>query len=899
MTRLTRCAALLAIVVLLPVAVRLLSAFAHRADSGPPAAKKTNALSPQDELKSFSLADDNLIIELVASEPAVVSPAAMAWDENGRLFVVEMRDYPLGPGSGQIKLLEDRDGNGTFERATVFADKLPFPTSVLPWKGGILVTAAPNLWYLKDTDGDGKADQRRILLTGFKEGNQQLRANGLLWGLDGWVYGANGRSDGELRQPGAGKPVSIRRRDFCFRPETGEVEAVAGFSQFGLARDDWGNRFLSWNTIPLRQVVLEERYLNRNPQLRGSTVEQTTDPADPGRLFRISPPPRTFNNESVDFPNASCGVTIFRGELLGDGYRGNAFVCEPLLNLVHRRTLIPNGPAFVARRGEQGKEFLASTDPWFHPVNLATGPDGALYVADFYREMVEHPHYVWPESLRPKIDFRLGADRGRIWRIRRKDAKPGPAPRMGADTSERLVEYLSHPNGWWRDTAQRLLLERRDRQAVEPLADTIPKGKTPQARVHALWTLHGLNALKGEWLLTALQDPHPRVRDHALQLCEGRLGSSPDLRKATVALANDLDVRVRFRLAAVLGAMADRDALKALAAIAHRDRADPWVRLAILSSLGADIWTFTELLLGQHPEWLTEPTEEQGRFLAEVGGLIGAQNRPRDLAPCLELLARQGPSTMPGRLALLAGLGDGMARSGRPLRLLIDRTPKDLEKPVGALEGLFEVARRIAPSDEEPAHLRVVALRVLAHGRPETEGKYLVPLLQPSHPFPVQSAAARGLGDLDSPAVAAQALKQWTGYAVNTRREIVAALLRSPGLVVVLLDSIKAGKVSARELDAASRQALLGHPTPALRNRAREVLAAGSSNDRQAIVIYNSRTCNRSSAQSPDSTRDTHAARPRRLLRTATPPPSAGIPRPRCRTPSPRTTSRSSSPCFR
>jgi putative membrane-bound dehydrogenase-like protein len=382
-----------------------------RAADGPPGPR-----SPAEERQTFRLADETLTVDLVAAEPEVVSPVALAWDEDGRLFVAEMSDYPLGPGSGRIKLLENPDAGGRYRKATVFADGLAFPNGVLPWRGGVLVTSAPNLWYLKDTDGDGRADERRVVLTGFHEGNQQLRANGLQWGLDNWVYGANGRSDGAIRRPGEppGKAVSIRRRDFRFRPETGEAEAVAGFSQFGLAKDDWGNRFLSWNTSPFRQVVLEERYLSRNPYLAAaSSVATLADPADQGRLYPASPPPTTFNREPVLYFNASCGPTVYRGDLLPASYRGNLFVCEPLTNLVHRRSLAPAGVTFVARRAEQGKEFLAAADPWFHGVNLATGPDGALYIADFYRRWVEHPLYV-PEKLRAGVDWRMGHEHGRI-----------------------------------------------------------------------------------------------------------------------------------------------------------------------------------------------------------------------------------------------------------------------------------------------------------------------------------------------------------------------------------------------------------------------------------------------------------------------------------------------------
>src|SRR5256885_14728458 len=200
-------------------------------------------LSPQQELATFHFANENFTAELVASEPDVVAPVAIAWDADGRLFVAEMTDYPSGPVSGHIRMLDDRDGDGRYGHATIFADKIAFPNGVMPWNGGILVTAAPDILFFKDTDGDGRADERRVVLTGFAEGNQQLRVNGLFWGLDNWIYGANGRSDGEVRWaeealPGvaagrATETISIRRRDFRFQPEAQRFEAVAGNSQFG------------------------------------------------------------------------------------------------------------------------------------------------------------------------------------------------------------------------------------------------------------------------------------------------------------------------------------------------------------------------------------------------------------------------------------------------------------------------------------------------------------------------------------------------------------------------------------------------------------------------------------------------------------------------------------------
>ncbi len=239
--RLTRC---------LSAAVLVVAAGDVRAERAP---------TLDEERAALRLADPELTIELAAAEPAVASPVAVAWDEQGRLYVVEMTDYPIAPDGGRVKRLEDRDGDGRYEHLTVFADKLHWPTGVLPWNGGILVTAAPDLLFFKDTDGDGRADVRSVILTGFAEGNQQLRANNPTWGLDNAVYLADGRSGGAVRRPAdpPGKAVPIPRNDLRLDPATGSFAAVAGFSQFGLARDDWGDRFPSWNTVPIRHVVFE------------------------------------------------------------------------------------------------------------------------------------------------------------------------------------------------------------------------------------------------------------------------------------------------------------------------------------------------------------------------------------------------------------------------------------------------------------------------------------------------------------------------------------------------------------------------------------------------------------------------------------------------------------------
>ncbi len=554
--------------------------------------------TPDAERALLHLADASLEMDWVASEPQVISPVAMAWDAAGFLFVAEMRDYPNAGDGGTIRRLEDRDGDGRYERATVFAQGLPFPNSVVPYRDGILVTAAPDLLFLRDTDGDGRADVTEVLFTGFGTGNQQLRANGLRWGLDGWVYGANGRSDGAIQSKRRPQdPVqSLRGRDFRFRPDTGVFETVAGRSQFGLAGDDWGNRFLSWNTIPIRHEVIPDAFLSRSTVL--AAVDPLADllpPGDRGEIFPKTPAPQVFNNESGQHFNALSGLHLFHGNALGEAYRGDAFVGESLRNLVHRRVLVPDGATFRAERREVGSEFIAGSDPWFHPVQLASGPDGALYVADFYRRFVEHPDWVAKDT-RARVDWSEGKAHGRIWRIGREGqrrASQGPPFRADASVAS-LVASLDTANGWRRDMARRLLGERGGSEALGPLQSAVNRWNRPESRVAALktWLLLGGEDL--QWLARLLADPNARLRGAAAQVAGEELARrSPAEQESAPARAlidamlgrcDEPDVAAAMQLGLALGSIASESnrepALRRLAE-RHEDR---WVRLAIASS---------------------------------------------------------------------------------------------------------------------------------------------------------------------------------------------------------------------------------------------------------------------------------------------------------------------------
>jgi putative membrane-bound dehydrogenase-like protein len=797
-------------------------------------------LAPSEAVKQFRL-PAGLRIELVAAEPLLESPVAMAFDPQGRIWVVEMRDYPNGPGPGQppqgrIRILEDRDGDGFYEHGSTFAEGLLFANGLMLWKDGAIVTAAPAIVHVRDTDGAGKADRRDVLYEGFAAQNPQLRVSHPILGLDGWVYVANGLRGGKV-QGATGPVIDLSGKDFRFDLLRQRAEAISGLGQFGNTFDAWSRRFVCDNRHHLRHIVLEDRYVKRNPFLAvPSLVEDVSELDDGplnsgGKVFPLSRNWTTSNLHEGRF-TAACGVHIYEGGLLGKQYKGGAFTCEPTGNLVHMEVLQPHGATFRSHPLQKGVEFLATPDDWFRPVSLATGPEGALYIVDMYRAVIEHPDFR-PSELKNRPDLLLGKNRGRIWRIVPEGHKTQPIrPAIKAEAAPLLAD-LERAEPWWQTTAERLLLQKLESTAASPLAKLFEETKSDLARLHAAYLLDRLAALDTQRLLVLLDAANPRLREHGILLAEKKVRDVPVLRQRLLALVADADARVRFQLALTLGELDGAEVLAGLAKIAEAGSADRWTRYAVASAVPKRAGALLEILLGAK---LSQPSGLL--MLQELAALVGARQDKEEMAQAsFALLRLRGADAERRQLAGLNGLADGLARRGARLGLLLHNIkPRDGLDPARWFDDFLAKLGKEARDPKRPADERVPMIRLFAHGSWDSAKTALLPLLTDEPSQEVRLAAVRALAAHADTQTAALLMQAWRAAAPAIRREILEAMLRQPDRIHYLLGEIAAQRVRPAEIDALRTRQLLQHARLDIRAQARKLLQGNLPKDRAAVL---------------------------------------------------------------
>ncbi|MDA1049325.1 MAG: c-type cytochrome [Planctomycetota bacterium] len=797
-------------------------------------------LSPEDSLKHFKLLD-GLRMELVASEPQVIDPVAVRFDENGRMWVVEMRDYPHGPAEGEqprsmIKTLEDRDGDGYFEHVQVFADKLLFVTGVQPWRGGVIVTMAGEVAYMKDTDGDGQVDLRESWYKGFTQENSQLRANHPYFGLDNHIYISNGLRGGSVvdaRNPDS-KVVVLNGKDFRFDPTSFEFEALTGVGQFGLTFDDFGNRFVCSNRNPLIHIVLEDRFIARNPSYAPpAAVHDVAASGEDSRIFPISRAWTTSNLHAGQF-TAACGCMIYRGNALPKRFYGNGFTCDPTGNLVHRELVGADGATFSSRPARDGVEFLASPDEWFRPVNLADGPDGALYVVDMYRAVIEHPQFM-PDELKQRPDLALGTDRGRIWRITAQ-VKPDLYrwPKLSDTAGSSLPTLLEHPNSWQRETAARLLYERQDQAAAEGLNRLVTSGNIPAARVHALGALAGLGALSNEQIQHGLRDEDPSVRAQAIVLSSARVTDAPSLRKTIIALAGDDFPQVRFQAALALAPVVDSEEVTALRNIVLADPTDVWTRRAVAIASGQRSLELLEGIVSQLPWGGRAAKPDEIDLIREFVTLATASQEEdaesRVLAAILDLPSNEQADRL--RRISLQTFAAALPRRRTSLAAVL----KDTVEPerVEAVEAMFAHAAVIAQDPSQEPTDRVEAVKLLANDEANHAAIVALALSEPVQLVRIQ--AINQLSRSADPMPWHELLAKFPGHSPSIRRAVIDAALANADRTTMLLDAIESSEIKPAELEPAQVSRLLKHRSSELRDRAGKLLAAAVPEDRQKVL---------------------------------------------------------------
>ena len=654
-------------------------------------------LSAEEELRTFKVAP-GFHVELAAAEPLLGDPIAAVFGPDGRLWVVEMRSYMLDIDAfgekdpvGSIAVLEDTDGDGRFDRRTVFMDNLVMPRAISLVGDGVLVAEPPHLWFARDLNGDGVADSKVEIAADYGgSGNPEHMANGLVWMMDNWIYSAN------------------HTARFRFQGGTSFAsDPTITRGQWGITQDDAGRIYYNSNSDPLRVDVIPSAYFNRNPNLvepQGINVQVA--PADlptwPGRITPgVNRGYKTLRPDgTLPSVTAACSPVIYRGELFPPEFRGDAFICEPSGNLIKRIRLVNEKGVPHGTNAYEHSEFLTSTDERFRPVSAYNGPDGALWIVDLYRGVIQHRTYV-TSYLRAQVkDRRLeeGRGRGRIWRIVPDGAPAAPvAPKLDRANTAALVQALSAPSGWTRDTAQRRLVEQKNSSSVPLLQQEIRTSTSPLARLHSLWTLDGIGALDRSSVFIAIDDADPRVSAAAIRLSERWLANASDdvlyqrvIERVQRANAQD-SAEVILQAALSLGEIAPAKKIPALLALATQHGQLPFLGEAIVSGLAGDEVRFIELASAQPNAENTAPT-----IAAAMRSILGSGKADRLQSALAALASDHSPEWM--RRAILDGIDDYLPRRADGARV------------AGKLAAEPTALLALAKHAETPDGVRAVAL---------------------------------------------------------------------------------------------------------------------------------------------------------------------------------------------
>lgn len=755
------------------------------------------SLAPAEALRSIHVAPQ-FRVDLVAAEPLVFDPVAIDWGADGKLWVAEMRDYPTGidghwkPG-GHVRFLQDTNGDAHYDVSTDFLDGLPFPTGVFAWGKGVLICAAPDIIYAEDTNGDGRADVVRKVFSGFQTNNYQARVNSLSLGLDNWIYGANGLLGGVISGMNGTNNVDIRGRDFRISPGLDHFEPASGLTQQGRVRDDFGNWFGCDNSHLAWHFPLPDEYVRHNPFVSGpNPAVHMARQRYWNRVFPASETLERFNDpQSANRVTSGCGLEVYRDEQLGAGFYGNTFTCEPVHNLIHREVLSSDGVTFTSHRAadESTREFFSSTDNWCRPVQVRTGPDGALWVVDMYRAVIEHPRWI-PSNRLATLDVRAGADRGRIYRVLRKDASPRPIRRYDQLGTTELAAALDSPNGTERDIIHRDLLNRGDKTAAPELMRLAADSMRSAVRVQALFVLDGLRSLTPDFLRARIGDPDDHVRAAVIRLSEAHLKSDKRFVEAVAAAARDDSILVRYQAALSAGSAEARPAGTILSVILPETATNAWMRAAVLASATNCAFDLLQSSLAIEP--LAEPM---------LKTFLGAAKASEVQAAFKEMAPSKSQPITPLRLRCAALLAEDAVKRGQRLSENLD----------------LMACARIALMEGYNSRMREAALRFITAAGTDGDFLLIAPLLKANA---LQSNAIAALLRSGRSSVPSLVIRPWSDFSPAQREMVLEGLASRAAWQEPLLAAVEEGTIPPNEISISLRNRLRGIDDLKLRHRA-------------------------------------------------------------------------------
>ena len=832
-------------------------------------------LSPQDSHATFRV-PAGLKVQLVAAEPLIHEPSGVCWDAKGRLFVSELHGYNLegqfdieeanktgkldmevrriaappeakakadAETYGTIKLLADTDGDGVMDKATVFADHLPACYGICVARDGIIATAAPQIIYLADRDGDGVAEVREVLYEGFAEGIFERNINQPQWGHDDWIYAGAGAGGGRITGPYLEEPVNLPAADFRFKADGSAIEPLVGRTHtFGIALTDRDEKIVINTTVAgILTAPVPWGALARNPDYAIGSVEY---PLGGGRAYPTSKPHpwRTKREENAEFAKfykdrygiaesaasgyyTSCCGPLFYDDTALPGLAGQLFACEPSQNLITRgvigrQTGSQNGRMTLSRLPEEAEdEFFTSTDIWFHAMALAHAPDGGMAVVDFYREIIEDYSAI-PRYLQQQYELDHGKDRGRIWKIVPEQPLPVASADMSGLSTDALAQELASARFWRRQTARRLLVERKATAAAPAIAKLVTPSAPRPAVVNALHTLAALGASDPATIRTALLHADAAVRTHAVAVAEPLLRADRGLCDALLTLVDDPDADVVRRVALALGAANDPRTLDALAGIARRSGDVPWMDAAVMSSLAGRAGQMLGLLLAS-----PDTIGQAGRLVGPLATAVAARRQPDEFSTAITAIAAAKENAL--RQAAWQGLRKAF---NAPATVSLE---PDAIAAVRAAE---------SDADAKVAEAARDLVRLLKIESPEDRKKRIAALARhvgdPEADPEVRLAAVQELAAENDPAVTNNLIANFESATPQVREAILEACFARADRLPAVVDALEAGSLPASACSALHRAALEQHADKALARRAHAQFAKLLANLDGQIADY-------------------------------------------------------------